>query len=151
VGSLAAIRPDDESLPLFLHVAGAMLLVGGLLAATSALSFARGSAGLLRLGYYTLLVVAVPGWFLMFAGAEWIYRKQGFADEPIESAWILVGFLVAEVGGVLLLAAVILGGVGVRRLGSGRGASLLKTALIISIFLLVGNTVTVWAMAGKPG
>ena len=38
---LAAIRPDDWNFPLLLHVLGAMLLVGGLLAASPR----SGSAG----------------------------------------------------------------------------------------------------------
>jgi hypothetical protein len=147
---LTAIRPDDQSLALLLHVLGAMLLVGGLLVATSALALARGSASIVRLGYYALLAIAVPGWIAMFAGAEWIYREQGLADEPIDSAWILVGFLVAEIGGVLLLVALFLGGVGIRRLRSAKGARLLTATTLISLVLLAANVLAVWAMAGKP-
>ena len=39
---LAAIRPDSWNFPLFVHVLGAMILVGGLLTGASALAFARG-------------------------------------------------------------------------------------------------------------
>jgi hypothetical protein len=146
----AAIRPDSENVPLFLHVLGAMILVGGLLSGASALAFARGSVRQLRLGYYALLGVALPGWVAMFIGAEWIYRKHGLADEPIDSAWILTGFLAAEIGGVLLAVALILGGVGVYRLREGKGAGLLKATLVISLVLLAAYVVAVWAMAGKP-
>jgi hypothetical protein len=42
------------------------------------------------------------------------------------------------------------GGVGVRRLNAGRGSSLLKTTLVLSVVLLGAYVVAVWAMAGKP-
>ncbi|HEU0246452.1 MAG TPA: hypothetical protein VFR38_05135 [Gaiellaceae bacterium] len=145
-----AIRPGDENVALLLHVLGAMILVGGLLTAVSFLALARENANLLRFGYVALLAAALPGWIGMFAGAEWIYRAQGLADEPIDSAWVLTGFLVAELGGALLLAALILGGVGVHRLRAGKGRGLLEATMAISIVLLVANLVAVWAMAGKP-
>jgi len=148
---LAAIRPDSWNLPLFLHVLGAMILVGGLLAGASALAFARGEVRFLRLGYWALLAVALPGWLMMFVGAEWIYRKEGLADEPIESAWVLMGFLVAELGGVLLLVSLILGGIGVYRLRRGASTRLLRATMTISLLLIAANAVAVWAMTGKPG
>ena len=77
---LAAVRPDSWNFPLFLHVLGAMILVGGLLTGAGALAFARGEARLLRLGYRSLLAVSLPGWVLMRIGAEWIYSKEGWDD-----------------------------------------------------------------------
>ena len=148
---LAAIRPDSWNLPLLVHVLGAMVLVGGALAGVSALAFARGDARLLRLGYFSLLSVALPGWVTMLVGAEWIYRREGLADEPIDSAWVLIGFVVAEVGGMLLLASLVLGGMGVYRLRQGKGARLLKATMALSFVLLVSYVVAVWAMTAKPG
>ena len=127
-----------------------MILVGGLLTATSALAFARGNARLLQLGYWSLLVVALPGWISMFAGAEWIYREQGLGDEPIDSTWVLTGFLTAELGGLLFLISLVLGGIGIRRLRSGRGTGLLKATMVISLVLLAASVVAIWAMAAKP-
>ena len=75
---LAVARPDSWDFPLFLHVLGAMILVGGLVAGASALGYARGDAKFLRLGYWALLVVSLPGWVLMRVGAEWIYTKEGW-------------------------------------------------------------------------
>jgi hypothetical protein len=150
VSSLAAIRPDSWNLPLFLHVLGAMILVGGTFAAVALLAHARGRPELLRLGYVSLLAVALPGWVLMFVAAEWSYRREGLADEPIDSAWVLIGFLVAEIGGVLLLASLVLGGIGVRRLAGGGGALLMRLTLAISLLLLAAYAVAVWAMTGKP-
>ena len=147
---LAAVRPDDWNVPLFLHVAGAMVLVGGTLTGAASLAFARGSDRLLRLGYWTLLALAVPGWILMFVGAQWIYSKEGLDDAPIDTAWATIGFVVAEAGGALFLAALVVGGLGIRRLGEGRGAGLLRATLAITVVLLAAYVVAVWAMAAKP-
>ena len=147
---LAAIRPDSWNLPLLLHVGGAMILVGGALTGASALAFARGDARILRLGYYSLVAVALPGYVLMFVGAEWIYSKEGLADAPIDSAWTAIGFGVAEAGGLLFLISLIVGGIGVRRLGSGRGTGLLKVTMAISLILLAAYIVAIWAMGAKP-
>ena len=115
-----AIRPSDENVALLLHVLGAMLLVGGLLTAASSLALARESVNLLRLGYVALLAVALPGWIAMFAGRNGSTARKVSRTSP--SARVgLTGFLAAEFGGVLLLAALILGGVGVRRLRTGKG------------------------------
>ena len=145
----AAIRPDDWDLPLFLHVLGALVLVGGLLAGGTALAIARGQVRLLRLGYFSLLALALPGWILMRAAAEWIYDKEGFTGDD-DPAWLDIGFITAEGGGVLLLVALILGGFGVRRVGRGGGSGLLTATAILALVALVAYLVAVWAMGGKP-
>jgi hypothetical protein len=147
---LAAIRPDSWNFPLFLHVLGAMILVGATLTAASALAFARGNRQLLRLGYWTLLAVGLPSYVLMWAAAHWIYSKEGLDESPIDSAWTTIGFVVAEGGAVLFVISLIVGGIGVRRLGEGRGEGLLKATMVISLVLLAAFVVAVWAMAGKP-
>ena len=147
---LAAIRPDSWNFPLFLHVLGAMILVGGTLTAASALAFARGDARTLRLGYWSLLAVALPGYVVMRIGAQWIYSKEGLDDAPIDFTWATIGFIVADAGALLLLIALIVGGVGVRRLASGRGTGLLKATMVISLVLLAAYVVAVWAMSAKP-
>ena len=147
---LAAIRPDDWNLPLLLHVLGAMILVGATMSAASMLAFARGDARLLRLGYWSLLVAGLPSYVLMWAAAHWIYSKEGLDEGSIDSAWVAIGFVVAEGGAVLFVASLIVGGIGVRRLRDGRGEGLLKATMVISVVLLGAFLVDVWAMAGKP-
>jgi hypothetical protein len=105
---------------------------------------------MLRLGYFSLLAVALPGWVLMLVGAEWIYSKEGLDDAPIDFAWTAIGYVVAEAGGVLLLVSLIVGGIGVRRLRSGRGTGLLKATMGISLVLLAAYVVAIWAMSAKP-
>ena len=83
---LAAIRPDEQNLPLLLHVLGAMILVGGLadtararspspaaMSGTSGSATGRSSSSRL------------PGWILMRIGAQWIYSEQGWDDLPDDS------------------------------------------------------------------
>jgi hypothetical protein len=144
-----AIRPDDWNLPLFVHVLGAMVLVGGLLACAVAIMRARGDARLLRTGWLSLLVLALPGWIIMRAGAEWIYSEQGWSGDD-DPAWIGIGYITADLGGVLLLAGLVCGWIGVRKLGDGGGAGLLKATNILSVIALAAYVIAVWAMGGKP-
>ena len=146
---LAAIRPDSWNVALLLHAGGAMLLVGGLLTAGVSVAVARSSVALLRVGYLTLVAVALPGWVLMRVGAEWIYDKEGFSGEN-DPAWLGIGFLVADVGGLVLLVALVLGAIGIRRLRGGRGSGLLTASLAIALLLAVAYLVAVWAMGAKP-
>jgi hypothetical protein len=120
------------------------------MAAASALGFARGNSRMLRTGYFALLAVALPGWIIMRAGAQWIYDREGFegGEEP---TWMAIGWLTADPGGALLLGALIAGGVGVRRLRDNGGTGLLKATLIISVILLAAYVVSIWAMSAKPG
>jgi hypothetical protein len=150
VSILAVVRPDSWNFPLFVHVLGAMILVGGLLTGASVLAFARGEAGSLRLGYWSLLAVALPGWILMRIGAEWIFDEEGWDDVDDEPGWLGLGAFIGDIGGLVLAVTLILGGIGVYRLREGRGAGWLRWTLVLSIVLLAAYVVAVWAMAGKP-
>jgi heme/copper-type cytochrome/quinol oxidase subunit 1 len=149
MGVLAAIRPDAWNFPLFVHVLGAMLLVGATLTGATTLALAHGDPKLVRLGYRTLLVLGLPSYALMWVGAHWIYMKEGLDERPLEFAWEAIGFAVTEVGAVLFVTALVLGGIGVRRLPAG-GADLLKATNVICLVLLAGFAVAIWAMAAKP-
>jgi hypothetical protein len=149
--TLAVVRPDSWNFPLFLHVLGAMILVGGLLTGVSSLAFARGDVRFLRLGYWSLLAVSLPGWILMRAGGEWIASREGWTKSGVPSpTWLDIGFLLADIGGLILLISLIVGGVGVYRLRAGKGSGLLKATLVLAFLLLAAYVVAVWAMAGKP-
>ena len=150
---LAVIRPDSWDAALLLHVFGAMVLVGGLVAAAGTLALAGGDTRLLRLGYQSLLAIALPGWILMRVGAEWIYSKEGWDDLPSgidDPGWLNLGFIIGDTGGLILFATLIVGGIGTRRLREGKGAGLTRATLLLSVVLLAAYLVAVWAMAGKP-
>jgi hypothetical protein len=151
---LAALRPDDQSFALLLHLVGATVVFGALLASATSLLLAHGRTRLLRLGYFSLLFVGLPGLILMRVAAEWLYRLQHWDDlpDPVdEPTWLGIGFVVADWGGLLFLLALALGGVGIHRLRNGKGeAGLLRATTVITLVLIVAYVVAVWAMTGKP-
>jgi hypothetical protein len=146
---LAAMRPDSLNVPLLLHVVGAMVLVGGLLVTSSSVLVARGDGRLLRIGYLTMLAVCLPAYIVMRVGAEWIYSKEHLGDMPSDPTWVGIGYMTADAGALLLLIALIVGGIGVRRLRDGR-TGMVRASLLISVLLLAAYVVTIWAMGAKP-
>ena len=150
---LAAIRPDDWNFPLLLHVLGAMLLVGGLTTAVISfwLGWRRDTTTLSRLGFWSLLAVAFPSWWLMRIGAQWIYDKEGFSGDE-DPGWIGIGYITAEGGGLLLLISIILTGIGVRRMRRAEGgpSTLVRIGAVLATVVLAAYVVAVWAMTAKP-
>ena len=145
---LASIRPDSWNFPLFLHVLGAMVLVGAVTAAVVAQLWTVTPADgdrLRRFSFRTMLFVAIPAWFVMAAGSEWIYSKE-FGDTEDDPAWIGIGFMTREGGGLLLLIATICAGIASRKDKSG----LAKASAIIAALALIGWVVAIWAMSAKP-
>ena len=149
---LAAIRPDDVNVALLVHVLGAMLLVGALVTASTAaiVGWSDESGALRRLSYKTPLFVGLPAWFVMRIGAQWVYAEAGWDDVEEEPAWLGIGWVTADLGGILLLIALVLGGVGLWRARSGGGGGLLKASAVIATLLLAVYVIAVWAMSGKP-
>ena len=151
---IAALRPDEQSFALLLHLVGATVVFGALLASATSLLLARGQTRLLRLGYFSLLLVGLPGLILMRLAGQWLYNLQNWDDLPDridEPAWLGIGFVVADWGGLLFLLSLALGGVGIYRLRQGKSATgLLNATTVISLVLIVAYVVAVWAMTGKP-
>ena len=87
----------------------------------------------------------------MRIGGQWIYSESVYENLPEDPTWLGIGFIVADIGALLVLIALILGGIGVRRLREAAGAAgLLKAAMVIAWVVLAAALVAVWAMAGKP-
>jgi hypothetical protein len=148
---LSLIRPDSWNWALLLHVGGAMILVGGLVTAGAASMMMRRDATgtLAAFSYRILVIVALPGFILMRAGAAWIYDKEGYSGNN-DPSWIGIGFTTADGGAVLFIIALILGGIGLRRFRRDGGDGLLRASGIIALVLLAAYVITIWAMAGKP-
>jgi hypothetical protein len=148
---VAAIRPDSWDFPLFVHVAGAMLLVGalGVVAATSAAALRRGDGVevLTGLAFRTLLIGVIPAYILMRAGAEWIASEE---DVPSDIDWIGIGYSVADGGLLLTLIAAVLAWRAARRGAAGPGAAG-RLVLVLAAVLILAYGVAIWAMAAKPG
>ena len=152
---LASIRPDDWGLPLFLHVLGAMVLVGSLvLVVLSLVSARRGDSAVgLRLAYRSLLLGVIPSWILMRVGAQWIASKEGLDDLDEPPAWVDIGFLTSEPTLLLLIAATVCAGLAARRAREGGGRSFggLNTATLVLVTIsLLAYILAIWAMSTKP-
>ena len=95
------LRPDSLNLPLFVHVLGAMILVGGLLVdLRDAVLAARGDVrDCCGSACMTLLFVCLPGYLVMRGGAQWIYSREHLDDSRHDPAWIGIGFITADAGG----------------------------------------------------
>lgn len=145
---LAAIRPDSWNPVLFLHLLGAMVLVGVLVAGAVALLASprhEHSARLRQHAFRSLLVAGLPAYIAMLVTGEWLTSKQGLGGED-DPAWFLIGILVGDLTGLLLAAAIVLAAIASwkskARLGRLAGA----VAALALLLCLVG----VWAMTAKP-
>ena len=154
MNGLAAIRPDEWELPLFLHVLGALALIGAL-ALTAVFLFAarrNGSADSLRMGLRSLTFGVIPAWIVLRGSAEWIADKEGYADLDEPPAWINIGYIAGEGGLLLILISTLLGWLALRRVRADGGApgTTARVAAILIVVLLVLNLVALWAMTTKP-
>jgi hypothetical protein len=139
---LAAIRPDDWNLALFVHILGAMALVGSLgLVATSI------AADNVRLGFRTLWIAVIPSWIVMRVGAQWIASKEGVDDIDPTPSWVDIGYSTSEGSFLLLIIATICAGIAARR---ARGGGLRTATLVLVGISLAAYVFAIWAMATKP-
>ena len=159
---LAAIRPDAWNLPLFLHILGAMVLVGTLVlvAASLAGAWRGGSAGAVRLGFRGLLLAALPAWVVTRVTAEWLVSEENLDEDP--PGWVDAGYMISDTTLLLLIAATVCAGVAARRAarveaGGGRAgragagsAGLGRAVVVLVAIALAAYVVAIWAMATKP-
>jgi hypothetical protein len=159
---VAAIRADSVNFPLFLHVLGAMLLIGLLLAVVCAILVGwrrddpAAAVGLTRMGLWTLVLGVMPAYLMMRIGAQWTESEEfgdleGTAKEAVEdSTWLGIGYITADLGALLILISIVLSIIGLRRTRRGGGTGLGRAVGIISALLLAAYVVAVWAMTTKP-
>jgi hypothetical protein len=152
VSALALIRPHDWVIPLFLHILGGMVVVGALLLAAISLiaAWRNRSPALIRLAYMALFYGALPGYIVFRVGAEWIVSKEHLSDS--NDAWIGIGYGVSDLGFLLLIVSLIIGGISVRRMNRGGQPSLVAARIVTGLvsLTLVAYLVAVWAMTTKP-
>lgn len=134
--------------PLFLHVLGAMTLVGAMLVVVTVSIAARRRpelSVLRRSALVTLLAVAIPSYVVMRICAQWIYSKEG--SWPNNPTWIGIGFAVADFGLLVLLATT---GCAYWWVRSARAAAGGVVAGLASVYLVL--LALAWlAMSGKWG
>ena len=139
---LAAIRPDDWNIALFVHLLGAMALVGSLV-----LVITQIAADNLRLGFRTLLIAVIPSWIVMRVAAQWIASKEHVDDIDPTPSWVDIGYSTSEGSFLLLLIATVCAGIAARR---ARGGGLRTATLVLLAISLVAYGVAIWAMSTKP-
>jgi hypothetical protein len=148
---LAVIRPHSWDFPLFLHVLGAMVMVGGFVLAITSLGYSVRNGQVSRLGFRALLYGALPGFVVMRVGAEWIADKEGYSSAKKVPSWVDTGYIVADPTLLFLLVALLLTGLGLRRARrDGGGSGMVKAATVLVALILVADLVAIWAMTTKP-
>ncbi len=139
---LAAIRPDDVNLALFVHVLGAMVLVGSLVLVITALASDNR-----RLAFRTLLLATIPSWIVMRVAAQWVLSEEGLDELDPAPKWVDIGFITSEGSFLLLLIGTVCAGIGARR---ARGGGLRTATLVLVAISLAAYVVAIWAMTNKP-
>ena len=151
---LASIRPDDWNLPLFLHVLGAMTLVGALGLVVLSLASARGGDSAAACGSPTArcCFAAIPAWIVMRLSAQWI-AIEGGARRPRRAA----GLDRHRLRHLRAHAAPADRGHGLRRHRGAPGAEggrafggLNTAALVLVSISLLAYVLAIWAMSTKP-
>jgi len=144
--TLASVRPDDWNFSLLLHVLGAMVFVGVLAAVTVLLVVSLRSEdrrGVLRLAFRTLLIGGIPAYLVLRGAAEWIADEE---ELPEDLAWVDIGYMVTDIGLLLLIAATVMSGLVARRGGGG----LVRPTAALTLILIAASAVALWAMTAKP-
>ena len=151
---LALLRPDAWDLPLFLHVLGAMTLLGTLLLTSTAsiVAWRRAdeaeAAPLRRLAFRTLLLGVLPSYLLMRIAGQWTEAREDLSGEQEDAAWLVLGYITTDVGALLIAISLVLAGLALRR---GWGRRVGNVIGVVSTVLLVVYVVVVWAMTTKVG
>jgi hypothetical protein len=153
MSSLAAIRPDEWGLPVFLHILGALTLLGALALSVAFLLAAwRGaSRESLRLALRTLTLGVIPAWVVLRVSAEWIADKEGINDIDEQPDWIEIGYIVGDAGFLLIVVSSLLAWFAYRRSEAGASSATVRVATVLIALLIVLNLVALWAMTTKPG
>jgi hypothetical protein len=138
-------RPSSWNLPLFLHVLGAILLVGAV-AATLALALSSQRWSWLRsIMLRTTLLVVIPAWLLMRIPGQWEDSKSSIGDGQ---GWLDVGYMVGDAGVLFLILTSIVAWIGARkpeRRWPGPTVAVLAGIYLAALF------VAMFAMSAKPG
>jgi hypothetical protein len=142
---VAAVHPDSWNLPLFLHVFGAIVLVGAVASTVIAARASFKTALPARLLFRILVLVAAPSWILMRVAGQWIDSKE---DVPGDPTWLGLGFLVGDAGVVFLLVTTGIAWWAARR---PERAWPRQVAGVLAFIYLVALGVAWWAMSAKPG
>jgi hypothetical protein len=135
---LALVRAD---FPVFLHVLGAMVLVGSI----AATAIAAGRGALLRgVAFRTMVFLALPSWALMRVAGQWVDSRENWPDDL---TWLGIGYIVGDVGLVILLVTALIAWWAYRnpdRRWPGQAVAGLASLYLLALL------VAMWAMTTRP-
>ena len=142
---VALLRPDSWDFPLFLHVLGAICLVGAVAATCVVASASQQRPWLRPIALRTMLAVVIPAWLLMRLSGQWEDSRSSIGDGQ---GWLGVGYLVGDAGVLFLILTSICAWLGARRperRWPGRAVAVLAAVYVAALL------VAMFAMSGKPG
>jgi len=142
---LAMLREASANFPLFLHVFGAIAVTGATAAVLVLALSSQRFAWLKPMLRRVMLAAVLPAWLVMRVAGQWTDSKEDFPGDP---GWLGVGFIVGDLGLILLLAATIVSWMAARKPQRGWPA---KTVAVITGLYLIALLVAMFAMTGKPG
>ena len=135
-------------MPLFLHVLGATLLIGGISAvvvvAVAALRHPE-HAALRRITFQTALIVVWPAFIATVAGGHWTLSREHLADNRPPPGWALVGIAVTDLGVPVVIGLTVFAWLALRR------PRMVRAVAALAALYLGALLVTLWAMTTKPG
>jgi hypothetical protein len=148
--TLAAIRPGEWNLPLFVHITGAMLLVAALVVVATAMGAAvrrhDGTLKLARVAYRALLLASCQRTSSCGSARSGSSRRRASATRR---GWG-VGYTTADGGLLLVIIAAVLAWRATRR-GDDAPGGAGSAVVVLSGVLLLAYMVAIWAMTTKPG
>ena len=153
---VALIRTTEWETPLFVHVLGALLLVGGLFIVGASLLLAwradneGDEAALTRFAYRTLFFLVLPAFIVMRIGAQWVLAESPFDTFGDDLSWVAIGYVIADLGAVALVVALVLAGLALRRGYTGPKGLSSRIITVVTLGLLAAYIVAIWAMTTKP-
>jgi hypothetical protein len=96
--------------------------------------------------FRVMLVLVLPAWLVTRVAAQWTVSKEGLDDS--DATWLGIGYIVTEVGLLLLIAATVVAWRWSRRRGEG---ALRVVLLGLGGVYLAALAVAWWAMSAKIG
>jgi NADH:ubiquinone oxidoreductase subunit 6 (subunit J) len=142
---VAIVRPDSSNFPLFLHVLGAVMLVGSVAATATLAGSSQRFPWLRRIAFRTWLAVVIPAWLVMRLAGQWADSREPIGDD---STWLGIGYLVGDAGVLVLIVTAVFAWMSTRRPERGWPG---KTVAVLAGLYLVALLVAMFAMSGKPG
>ena len=154
----ASICGPGCGFPLFLHVFGAIVLVGAIATVAIVTWFSlrrplEQARVLRRMAFTTMLAVVWPGWLAMRLAGQWVLSQDLYSGiEKSDPGWLGVGFIVGDLGVLVLLISTILAWFAYRRTRPEQPKPVTAPIFAgLTTLYLAALAVAWFAMSGKPG